>query len=42
LTALFLFVSLFVVAGAQLADAAQCGKGNFICHLAFNTQPHEG
>jgi hypothetical protein len=40
LTTLVVLSSFFVIAGAQVASAAQCGRGQAVCHLNFFTQPH--
>jgi hypothetical protein len=40
LTTLVVLSSFFVIAGAQVASAAQCGRGQAACHLNFFTQPH--
>jgi hypothetical protein len=40
LTTLVVLSSFFVIAGAQVASAAQCGRGQATCHLNFFTQPH--
>jgi hypothetical protein len=40
LTTLVVLSSFFVIAGAQVASAAQCGRGQAACRLNFFTQPH--
>jgi hypothetical protein len=40
LTSLAVLSSFFVITGAQVASAAQCGRGQAVCHLNFFTQPH--
>jgi hypothetical protein len=40
LTSLVVLSSFFVIVGAQVASAAQCGRGQALCHLNFFTQPH--
>jgi hypothetical protein len=40
LTTLVVLSSFFVIAGAQVASAAPCGRGQAVCHLNFFTQPH--
>src|SRR6266540_3275998 len=40
LTTLVVLSSFLVIAGAQVASAAQCGRGQAVCHLNFFTQPH--
>jgi hypothetical protein len=39
-TSLIVLSSFVIVAGAQVASAAQCGRGQAVCHLNFFTEPH--
>jgi hypothetical protein len=42
LTSLVVLSSFFVIVGAQVASAAQCGKGITVCHLVFQGEPQDG
>ncbi len=42
LTTLVVLSSFFVIAGAQVAGAAQCGRGTTVCHLAFQFEDPAG
>ncbi len=41
-TALIVLSSFFVVVGAQIASAAQCGRGTTVCFLAFRFEDPAG